>query len=727
MVTLESSLNSLKLALAQYGTAGAVGQVSALLPTAQNGVQLGMQPSAPAVSDVSGISLTQSAARQLDLQRQLDSAYRAQAMLEVAGNASAEMMTRLKNLKKVTVQATRETLVDSERAFLISQFEGLRQNILSTAQNTRWNGARLFDGSAGSGRDGVLSFTVGAGSGGTVNLAMPNLREDAVRLSGVRAVQGSLGPGRAEQQTLDLTGARLAYASATLTVGDTTLSAGTLGADATVAGLVSAFSNDAGYADAPFTLADDGANGLTLAWKTNGAIEAAAQLQLTATPATISATRSVTGASVSDLPAQSEKQFISLTDSDLASGVSVLLADGSDAQNSVGLALSGGTTVSALADAINASYADDLPFTVTAESGGLRLNWRTTGERSGLASLAVSAPDAAGTGFATAVFGASQVTAGAAAGRREVQGIALDASAIGGRTFTLSANGVTLSSGAMADGAGMADLVSAFQSDAAYADAGFEIAQDTANGVATGLVLNWSTEATVSELASLSMIDSIAASSVTAAESIAGSSTSVDDGTREVQQIAVRTSTIAGRNVQLRAGDVTLFSGVLSESASVSQLADALKNDARYASGPFTVSQERQGFLTLSWKTPGAVTQLAALEVQPEMPLLSLLKRGGIATATAATSMSRAVDLAIETLGRVSDDLGVAGLQLASAVQSLATRQPVTTASLTQQAGTAYVSAIGSMLRTQIAGNTSQATQAQANFTPQAVINTLQF
>ena len=722
-VTLESSLNSLKLALAQVGTTGAAGQVAAA-PAANAVLGAGATQNQ---NTTSSISLTQAVTRQLDLQRQLDSAYTAQAMLEVVGKNNAQIMGRLQNLKKVVVQATSDKLVQSERAFLVSQFEGIRKSLLSTAQNASWNGSRLFDGSAGSARDGVLSFTVGSGSAGKVSVSLPNLRADAIRSSGVRALQGSLGDGTREQQTIGLDGAALANASATLTVGDLTLSAGALGATASVSDLVAGLTGDANYADAAFTLASDGSDGLVINWKNTGEVDTTAQLQLTANAQTVAATRDVTGVSAADLPAVSEEQFISISDSDLSGAVSVMLNDGSSSQNSVGLAFSAGTTVSDLADALNSSYSASMPFSVTAESNGLRLRWSSTGAQSGLASLAVSTPDAAQTGFTTSVFSAAQITAGADAGLREEQSISLTDADISSKTVTLSANNVTLSSGAMDSDATLADLVTALQSDANYQNAGFTISLQTTNGLGSGIKLSWDSAAAVSDLASLSLIDNVSSSTLTATETTAGSSTSVSDGTREVQQIAVRRSAIAGRNVLLRAGDFALFSGTLASNASLTQLSDALKANPRYDAAPFTISQDKPGYLTLTWKTPATVGQMAALEVQPEKPFTSVLRRGGISSVDAAKSMSDAIDLAMKTISDSDTGLSSAGLQLASAVQLLSSRQTSAVPSKAQQSGNAYVNAISAMLRTQIAGNTSQATQAQANFTPQAVISTLQF
>ena len=279
----------------------------------------------------------------------------------------------------------------------------------------------------------------------------------------------------------------------------------------------------------------------------------------------------------------------------------------------------------------------------------------------------------------------------------------------------------------MSDSATLSDLVAALQADDGYQSAGFTLSRETTDGIVSGLRLSWTSAAAVDDLAALSVTDSVSSSTLSADDITSGANTSLDDGTREVQQIAVRASAIAGRNVQLRAGDFALFSGTLDRNASLSQLSDALKANPRYDAAPFTISQERPGYLTLTWKTPGTFNQIAALEVQPDAPFTSLLRRGGIGSVDAAKSMNAAIDLAMKTLSDNANELSNAGLTLASAVQSLSSSRSSATPSVAQQSGNTYVSTISAMLRTQIAGNTSLATQAQANFTPQAVISTLQF
>ena len=138
-INLEPSLNFLKLALAHasLGSAGRSGQPGSVASVAW---------AASGATPVLGLS--ESATRQLDLQRQLDSAYSTQAMFEVIRKTNALIMTRLRNLNPRSVQLTTERNLQSERAALASQFEGMRNNLLGAGQNMGWKGTRLLDGMA---------------------------------------------------------------------------------------------------------------------------------------------------------------------------------------------------------------------------------------------------------------------------------------------------------------------------------------------------------------------------------------------------------------------------------------------------------------------------------------------------------------------------------------------------------------------------------------------------
>ena len=719
MVTLDSSLAALKIALTQSAATGSVNQNSNRASNSQASTA-----GSSVVTDA--VRLSQAATNTLNNQRYLSTAYKAQSMLQTADKAAATMTTKLEDLRKLAVQATNESLSDSERALLSAEFQGKRSSLLNMTQSARWNGSRLFDGSAGSQRNGTFSFQVGSGTSGQLDVNLPNLRQDSVRISGVRSVQGSYATGLNELQTIDTSSIDFANKSAVLSFGDVSLSSGDLGASASVTDLVSGLTSDANYADAPFTITDSGSNTLALSWKNNGVIGSTAQLQLTANAQTVSATRSTTGVSESDLPAVAEQQFITLSDSNLSTATSVVITDSSGSQNSYGISFdSGSATLSSLVDAFNTNYSANMSFTLSAESGGIRLNWNATGAQSGTASMVVSSYDSTEGTYSTAVYDASQSVVGAAAGTKEIQNFSLSDSAIQGQTITLTANGTTLSSGQMASNASLSDLVTALQADSNYASAGFELTLSSVDGTTGSLMLNWTSPATVSDLASLSILDTSTPSTLSANQIQAGSDTNTNDGTTEVQRIAVSSSKIAGKNVQIRFGDFAMFSGQLGSDTSLQQMVDSFTANASYDLAPFTLSQDTPGYLSVTWKTFGPVSQLAILDVQPANPLRSLMKNGNINSQQAASSMTASIDMALQTMADTRDTIGITGVKLTAAVEKLALSTQSINRSLTGSNSNSYAKNIASLLRSQMSENSLQAAWAQASLTSSEVANTL--
>jgi flagellin-like hook-associated protein FlgL len=289
----------------------------------------------------------------------------------------------------------------------------------------------------------------------------------------------------------------------------------------------------------------------------------------------------------------------------------------------------------------------------------------------------------------------------------------------------LTANGTTLSSGQMASDASLSDFVTALQSDANYASAGFELSLDSIDGSTGSLMLNWTSPAAVNDLASLSILDTSTASTLTANQSRAGSDTNTSDGTTEVQRIAVSSSKIAGKNVQLRFGDFAMFSGQLGSDTSVQQMVDSFTANSNYELAPFTLSQDTPGYLTIKWKTLGPVSQLVLLDVQPANPLRSLMKNGSISSQQAASTMTASIDIALQTMAETRNKVGVAGVQLTSAVEKLASSTNSINRSLSGTNSNSYAKNIASLLRTQLADNSLQAAWAQASLSSSEVANTL--
>jgi hypothetical protein len=277
----------------------------------------------------------------------------------------------------------------------------------------------------------------------------------------------------------------------------------------------------------------------------------------------------------------------------------------------------------------------------------------------------------------------------------------------------------------MASDASLSDFVTALQSDANYASAGFQLSLVSIDGSTGSLMLNWTSPAAVSDLASLSILDTSTASTLTANQSRAGGDTNTSDGATEVQRIAVSSSKIAGKNVQLRFGDFAMFSGQLGSNTSLQQMVDSFTANSNYELAPFTLSQDTPGYLNVTWKTYGPVSQLAILDVQPANPMRSLLKNGNINSQEAASSMTASIDIVLQTLADTRNTIGIAGVQLTAAVEKLALSTQSINRSLSGANSNSYAKSIASILRTQLADNSLQAAWAQASLSSSEVANTL--
>jgi hypothetical protein len=277
----------------------------------------------------------------------------------------------------------------------------------------------------------------------------------------------------------------------------------------------------------------------------------------------------------------------------------------------------------------------------------------------------------------------------------------------------------------MASGASLSDLLTALQSDTNYGTAGFDLSLDTANGSAIGLKLSWTTAASVPDLASASILDNRIQPTLYATQTQAGSQLNTNAGTAEIQRIAITPSKLAEKNIQIRVGDFEMFSGRLDSQTSLQQMIASFKANTSYELAPFTLSEDTPGYLSVSWKNPGVVNQLAVVEVLPDNPLRSLMKRGDINSKQSASFMTAAIDVALQTLAETKNTLGVAGVQLTASVEKLASSNSTSQRSLNTTSSSAYAKSIASLLRFQMSDNSLQAAWAQASLSPSQVANTL--
>ena len=124
--------------------------------------------------------------------RGLDAAIRnandAISMVNTAEGALDEITSMLQRMRELAVQAGTGTTDSADRVYLNAEFVALRTEIDRIADNTKWNGRNILDGSAG-GSTGASTVAFGIGQDGvktqTLSTSFGNFNNTTGKLSGL--------------------------------------------------------------------------------------------------------------------------------------------------------------------------------------------------------------------------------------------------------------------------------------------------------------------------------------------------------------------------------------------------------------------------------------------------------------------------------------------------------------------------------------------------------------
>lgn len=168
-----------------------------------------------ASSDVASLSVAVSLQNQVsNLRGAALNISQASSVLQVAEGGVDQLSGVLERMAKIATLANSATLSDAERKELGTEFTTLRKQITKTADETNFNGVKLFDGSFDADTQG-LAFAIGNFTGGEMNLKLQDLSEEALfgkdaalnvatgadaanALAALRAAQVSLAQSRAD-------------------------------------------------------------------------------------------------------------------------------------------------------------------------------------------------------------------------------------------------------------------------------------------------------------------------------------------------------------------------------------------------------------------------------------------------------------------------------------------------------------------------------------------------
>ena len=127
-----------------------------------------------AVDDVAGLAISTRLTSQI---RGLNQAVRNSndgvSLIQTAEGATEQVTNMLQRMRELAVQASNDTNNSSDRSYLDLEFQQLTSQIGSIASNTQWNGANVLDRTGGT--SGVFNFQVGANSGQTISITLPDM------------------------------------------------------------------------------------------------------------------------------------------------------------------------------------------------------------------------------------------------------------------------------------------------------------------------------------------------------------------------------------------------------------------------------------------------------------------------------------------------------------------------------------------------------------------------
>ena len=147
------------------------------------------------------------------------------SLLQTADGSLTAVTDMLQRMREISVQASSDSNVTSDRTALNNEFSQLRNEINRVASNTQWNGMNILDKSIASGT-GLLKFQVGANAGQTIEMTLGNFSTNSATQGTTAAVttttagSGPGATGAAQVSTLTIAGTPALGDIISVSVGD---------------------------------------------------------------------------------------------------------------------------------------------------------------------------------------------------------------------------------------------------------------------------------------------------------------------------------------------------------------------------------------------------------------------------------------------------------------------------------------------------------------------------
>ena len=97
------------------------------------------------------------------------------SLVQTAEGAMAQQTSMLQRMRELAVQASSDSVSDTNKGYLNTEFQALLTQIDQIGGHTQWNGANVLDASGGTSGSGTYVFQLGSASGVTVSVAISDM------------------------------------------------------------------------------------------------------------------------------------------------------------------------------------------------------------------------------------------------------------------------------------------------------------------------------------------------------------------------------------------------------------------------------------------------------------------------------------------------------------------------------------------------------------------------
>jgi len=155
-----------------------------------------------AADDAAGLAVAEGLKAQTrGFQQGMSNAQQGVAMLQTADSAQQTISDTLIRMRELAVQASSDSLTDTERGYINTEFTSLATEIDRTTSVTEYNGQKLLDGTAGAG--GTLTFQVGTRNTANDRITIALADSDSTALGVNAAAVDSLANAQGAIDSID--------------------------------------------------------------------------------------------------------------------------------------------------------------------------------------------------------------------------------------------------------------------------------------------------------------------------------------------------------------------------------------------------------------------------------------------------------------------------------------------------------------------------------------------